>query len=215
DADAAIDLLDHEPLPRVRPDQPCRSGEHYEFTAGHHGTGLGWNTEDRRNHEKHEGHEKRQGVAEAEPCPRGYIARRTVVRRGQETRAVFCSCPSCFSWFLLLFHRSSPLPDRRDSGFAVSTNSEEFLDRFDAVVDESEGPALGPGQLSGGVDAEGVVRGRGDLGGGDGPVLWGVADLVGGADDATALDRAAGEQHGPAGRMVVAPAGRVDLRRPA
>src|SRR5208337_4650529 len=74
-----------------------------------------------------------------------------------------------------------------------------------------ERPALRTRQFGVEADAQAVVDGRGDLGGGDRAVLGGVADLVGGADDGAALDRAAGEQDGPAARVVVAAAGGVDL----
>ena len=53
--------------------------------------------------------------------------------------------------------------------------------RLDAVVDEADRPALGTGELGREVDPEALVDGRGDLGGGDGAVLGGVADLVGGS----------------------------------
>src|SRR5262249_30016655 len=60
---------------------------------------------------------------------------------------------------------------------ARSARSEELLDRLDAMVNQSERPALGTGELGRRIDAEPLVDRCRDLGSRDRPVLGCVAGL--------------------------------------
>ncbi len=97
----------------------------------------------------------------------------------------------------------------------VAWDSEQLLDFAMAEVDQRERPAGRPGQLGFEVEAEAVEDRRGDVGRLDGPVGGHGPQWVARADDAPALDPAAGEADGEAKRPVVAAAGGVDAGRAA
>ncbi len=84
-----------------------------------------------------------------------------------------------------------------------------------AVIDQRHRPVLRAGQFAVRVEAQALVERRRHLARRHRPRLRGVAQLVRFADDPAALDRAAAHQDRPDAGVVVAAAGRVDLRRAA
>src|SRR5205085_193030 len=82
--------------------------------------------------------------------------------------------------------------------------SEQLRDRLYTVIDHRDRPALRPRELEREIDAERVQNRGGHFRRRDRPVLRIGTDLVRRPHDSTALHAAAGEEHAPALRPVVA-----------
>src|SRR5207245_1527514 len=87
---------------------------------------------------------------------------------------------------------------REDDGMRFGPPGlEQLLDRLHAVIDQRQWPVLWAGEFFVNFEAETVIEGRGDLGGGHRAGLRDVAELVRLADNLTGADRAAAHDDRP------------------
>src|SRR5437868_7016217 len=91
----------------------------------------------------------------------------------------------------------------------------QLPNRLHAVIDERQRPVLRSGQLAMRIETQAAIKRGGDFARRDRPRLRPVTELVRFTDDAAAADRTAAHEDGPHARVMVAAAGRVDLRRAA
>src|SRR5262245_34815560 len=102
----------------------------------------------------------------------------------------------------------------RRIGF-VANNLKQLPNRLHAVIDEGQRAVLRAGQLAMRVESQAAVERGGNFARRDRSRLGPVAELVRFTDYAAAADGTTAHEDRPHARMMVASAGRIDLRRAA